>query len=244
MEPLTVRCTLPSHRAVCAGVDSVLLHVGLFYFLNNGFRLCNWHSVIRHLECLMYWVECSHTLVPSSLWPTWEHVFSSSQKKPWSCERSGVPVFLSRTAFHSLSPPPVCPQECAPLWPPRRFTAWSRSWQCVSWGCGSHVTRALGGHLRCCFWSSLVRLLTLTVPVPSSHLILCRPLLLPPSIFPSIRVFSNESALRIRQPKCSTNGSEELNSYSRLYPSTYIVLRVGPNIWWSNILVLSNSSLN
>ena len=37
--------------------------------------------------------------------------------------------------------------------------------------------------------------------VPSSHLILCRPLLLPPSIFPSIRVFSNESALRIRWPK-------------------------------------------
>ena len=37
--------------------------------------------------------------------------------------------------------------------------------------------------------------------MPSSHLILCRPLLLLPSIFPSIRVFSNESALRIRWPK-------------------------------------------
>ena len=37
--------------------------------------------------------------------------------------------------------------------------------------------------------------------MPSNHLILCRPLLLPPSIFPSIRVFSNESALRIRWPK-------------------------------------------
>ena len=36
--------------------------------------------------------------------------------------------------------------------------------------------------------------------MPSHHLILCRPLLLPPSIFPSIRVFSNESALRIRWP--------------------------------------------
>ena len=36
---------------------------------------------------------------------------------------------------------------------------------------------------------------------PSNHLILCRPLLLPPSIFPSIRVFSNESDLRIRWPK-------------------------------------------
>ena len=37
--------------------------------------------------------------------------------------------------------------------------------------------------------------------MPSNHLILCHPLLLLPSIFPSIRVFSNESALRIRWPK-------------------------------------------
>src|SRR5574337_49283 len=37
--------------------------------------------------------------------------------------------------------------------------------------------------------------------MPSNHLILCRPLLLPPSIFPSIRVFSNESAIHIRWPK-------------------------------------------
>ena len=37
--------------------------------------------------------------------------------------------------------------------------------------------------------------------MPSNHLILCRPLLLPPSIFPSIRVSSNESALHIRWPK-------------------------------------------
>ena len=38
--------------------------------------------------------------------------------------------------------------------------------------------------------------------MPSNHLILCHPLLFPPSIFPSIRVFSNESVLRIRWPKC------------------------------------------
>ena len=37
--------------------------------------------------------------------------------------------------------------------------------------------------------------------MPSNHLILCHPLLLLPSIFPSLRVFSNESALRIRRPK-------------------------------------------
>ena len=38
-------------------------------------------------------------------------------------------------------------------------------------------------------------------PMPSNHLILCHPLLLPPSIVPSIRVFSNQSVLRIRWPK-------------------------------------------
>ena len=37
--------------------------------------------------------------------------------------------------------------------------------------------------------------------MPSSHLILCHPLLLPPSLFPSIRIFSNELVLRIRWPK-------------------------------------------
>ena len=44
---------------------------------------------------------------------------------------------------------------------------------------------------------SLLRLLTLESMMPSNHLILCRPLPLLPSIFPSIRVFSNESAPRI-----------------------------------------------
>ena len=48
---------------------------------------------------------------------------------------------------------------------------------------------------------SLLKLMSIELVMPSNHLILCRPLLLPPSIFPSIRVFSNESALRIRWPK-------------------------------------------
>ena len=48
---------------------------------------------------------------------------------------------------------------------------------------------------------SLLRLMSIKSVMPSNHLILCRPLLLPPSIFPSIRVFSNESVLHIRCPK-------------------------------------------
>ena len=46
-----------------------------------------------------------------------------------------------------------------------------------------------------------LRLMSIKSMMPSSHLTLCHPLLLLPSIFPSIRVFSNESALRIRWPK-------------------------------------------
>ena len=48
---------------------------------------------------------------------------------------------------------------------------------------------------------SSLRLTSIESVMPSSHLILCRPLLLLPSIFPNIRVFSNESVLRIRWPK-------------------------------------------
>ena len=48
---------------------------------------------------------------------------------------------------------------------------------------------------------SLLKLMSLESVMPSNHLILCRLLLLSPSIFPSIRVFSNESLLRIRWPK-------------------------------------------
>ena len=47
----------------------------------------------------------------------------------------------------------------------------------------------------------LLKLMSIELVLPSNHLILCRPLLLPPSIFPSIRVFSNESVLPIRWPK-------------------------------------------
>ena len=48
---------------------------------------------------------------------------------------------------------------------------------------------------------NLLKLMSSESVMPSNHLILCRPLLLPPSIFPSIRVFSNESVLCIRWPK-------------------------------------------
>ena len=48
---------------------------------------------------------------------------------------------------------------------------------------------------------SLLKLTSIKSVMPSNHLILCHPLLFPPSIFPSIRVFSNESVICIRWPK-------------------------------------------
>ena len=48
---------------------------------------------------------------------------------------------------------------------------------------------------------NLLKLMSIESVMPSNHLILCHPLLLPPSIFPSIRIFSNESILHIRWPK-------------------------------------------
>ena len=65
---------------------------------------------------------------------------------------------------------------------------------------------------------SLVKHMSIASVMPSNHLILCHHLLLLPSIFPSIRVFSNESALRIRWPKywSFSFSISPSNKYSRL----------------------------
>ena len=65
---------------------------------------------------------------------------------------------------------------------------------------------------------NLLKLTFIELVMPSNHLMLCHSLFLPPSIFPSIRVFSSESVLHIRWPKCwSFNFSISLSSeYSGL----------------------------
>ena len=62
-------------------------------------------------------------------------------------------------------------------------------------------TTALQASLSITNSQSLPKLMSIESVMPSNHLIFCHPLLLWPSIFPSIRVFSKESALRIRWPK-------------------------------------------
>ena len=63
---------------------------------------------------------------------------------------------------------------------------------------------------------SLLKLMSIQLVMPSNRLILCRPLLLLPSIFPSIRVFSNESVLHIRWPKYWSFAFSPSNEYSGL----------------------------
>ena len=63
---------------------------------------------------------------------------------------------------------------------------------------------------------SLLKLISIESVMPSNHLILCRPLLFPPSIFPSIRVFSDESALHIMWPKYRSSNISPSNEHSGL----------------------------
>ena len=77
----------------------------------------------------------------------------------------------------------------------------SQSVSSVPQSCLTLCTAAHQASLSITDSQSLFRLMSITLVMPSNHLILCRPLLLLPSIFPSIKVFSKESALRIRWPK-------------------------------------------
>ena len=69
------------------------------------------------------------------------------------------------------------------------------------WLCGTPWTATCQASLSFIISQSLLKLISIESVMPSNDLVLCCPLLLLPSIFPSIRVFSNESALHIRWPK-------------------------------------------
>ena len=88
---------------------------------------------------------------------------------------------------------------------PRTVEA-SRSWGVVQllsgvWLFATLWTTAGQASLSFTISQSLLKLMSIESVMPSNHLVLCRPLLLLPSILPNVRVFSNESALHIRWPK-------------------------------------------
>ena len=96
---------------------------------------------------------------------------------------------------------------------------------------------------------SLPKLMSIESVMPSNHLILCRPLLLPPSIFLSIRVFSNESALPIKWPKYwnfsfnSSPSNEHPGMISLGWTDLIYLLSKGLSGVFSNITVQKRQSL-
>ena len=80
-------------------------------------------------------------------------------------------------------------------------TVWSKAGGSVAQSCAAPWTAARQASLSITNSWSLLRLVSIRVVMPSSHLIPCHPLLLLPSVFPSIRIFSSESMLCIRRPK-------------------------------------------
>ena len=93
---------------------------------------------------------------------------------------------------------------CSLLWPHGGCFITSypsvQSLSCV-WLFATPLTAACQDSLSITISQSLLKLMSIESVMPSKHLILCHPLLLLPSVFPSIRVFSNESVLHIRWPK-------------------------------------------
>ena len=82
------------------------------------------------------------------------------------------------------------------------------------------LTAALQASLSITNSQSLLKLMSIESVMPTNHLILCHPLLFPPSIFSNIRVFSNKSLLHIRWPKYWTLSFSisRSNEYSGLFP--------------------------
>ena len=120
------------------------------------------------------------------------------------------------------------------LWPP-----WDTSVQWLShvWLFAAPWTAAHQASLSITNAQTLLKLMSLELVIPSSHLILCCPLFLLPSIFPRIRVFSNESVLCIRWPKY---WSFTFNSSPSSEHSGLISFRMG----WLDLLAVQETLKN
>ena len=81
---------------------------------------------------------------------------------------------------------------------------------------------------------SLLKLMSIESVIPSNHFILCHPLLLPPSIFPNIRVFSSESVLLIRWPKY-------WSFRFSISPSSEYSGLISFNIYWFDLLAVQRT---
>ena len=122
---------------------------------------------------------------------------------PMDCSTSGFPVHhqlleLTQTHVHQVSDAiqPFHPDQSILLFQFSSVQSLSHVWLFVTlWTVARQASLSITNS------QSLLKHMAIELVMPSNHLILCHPLLLPPSIFPSIRVFSNESVLRTRWPK-------------------------------------------
>ena len=144
---------------------------------------------------------------------------------PWTAaHQASPPMGFSRQEYWSglafpsprdLPDPGIKPTSLMPPALAGRFFATRTTWEALWWGIQfssahslSHVhlfatpwTAALKASLSITNSQSLLKFMSIRSVMPSNYLILYHPILLPPSIFPSIRVFSSESVLHIKRPK-------------------------------------------
>ena len=154
-------------------------------------------------------------LFKPSAYNTWHVVLFTVQSLSWLCltlcdpmesaRKASLSFTISQNLFKLMSIESVMPSNhlilCHPfLLLPSIFPSSVHSLSRVRLFATPWIT-ARQASLSISNTRSLLKLVSIELVIPSNHLILCHPLLLLPSIFPSIRVFSNESALHIRWPK-------------------------------------------
>ena len=110
----------------------------------------------------------------------------------------------------------------------RQFSCWVMSNSATPWTAASQASLSITNS-----WT-LLKLMSIELVMPSNHLILCCLLLLPLSIFPSIRVFSNKSVLRIRWPK-------NWSFSSSISPSKEYSGLISFRMDWLNLLAVQGS---
>ena len=206
------------------GVDSLSLLQGIFLTqeLNHGLLHCRWilyqlsyqgspfFSWISRsdqrgsggrVSGYQVWLQCGTLQVPGgSEWGQWRQHKGSEEALG-----VGSSILLSLWLFPLWLFPPSClstlnAQVLCLLTLTSTHTLSSVQFSCV-WIFATPWTAAHQASLSITNSQSLLKLMSIESVMPSNHLILCHPLLLLPSIFPSIRVFSSESVLRIRWPK-------------------------------------------
>ena len=171
------------------------------------------HSLLQDWTELSWWMSLGHWLC----WDYSQTIWSSPD-----CRRTSQKMFLILSTWQTHPWVRVClllreaeeasgiAGEEEPLWLMKDSIQrkWGERIQFSSVQLLSHVwlfvtpwTAACQASLSITNFHSLLKLMSIELVMPSSHLILCRPLLPQPSILPSIRVFSNESVLHIRWPK-------------------------------------------